>query len=309
MILAAREPAKTVPAGEVLPPATAAGPAALSVREKPPAPGSARWEMVIPKMNRPVAKPAPAPLPLPAPPAVKSPAPSRFSERRDSRKSTPTLSTRPEPFLSLGWKHILISAVAVGLATWVWLGTETPEGIAPSPGEIEAGSWSRRPARPAGAKAGGEIVTYDGSRDESNYRVEFAWTPGPKGVGMAFRARDAANYYAARLSLLPSKSPSVGQALSAEHFSVLAGVEGKHARKIVTLARKDPEINVRLEASGPAYTLYVQGTPVDYWNDERLTGGTVGFYEERNEPPAVQSLRFTFFKKGAASQTVAASLP
>ena len=39
-----------------------------------------------------------------------------------------------------------------------------------------------------------------------------------------------------------------------------------------------------------------------------LDSGPLGFYDERGQRPEVQSLRFTFVKKGAA-RTAAATLP
>jgi hypothetical protein len=56
-----------------------------------------------------------------------------------------------------------------------------------------------------------------------------------------------------------------------------------------------------MDASGPVFTLYVQGSPVDNWTDQRLPAGGFGFYEDRGHQLAVQGLRFTFLNKGALS--------
>jgi hypothetical protein len=53
--------------------------------------------------------------------------------------------------------------------------------------------------------------------------------------------------------------------------------------------------------------LFLQGIPADYWTDERFEAGSLGFYEERGERPALQALRFTLFKKSGL-QTVVTSL-
>ena len=47
---------------------------------------------------------------------------------------------------------------------------------------------------------------------------------------------------------------------------------------------------------------------MDYWTDARLNSGPLGFYDERGQRPEVQTLRFTFIKKGA-TRTAVASLP
>ena len=155
-----------------------------------------------------------------------------------------------------------------------------------------------------GAKNPREILIYSGSDDVKNYRIEFAWVPDTRGVGWLFRGTDSANYYAANLRLVQGgATPS----LSAEHFAVVKGVEGTHSRKVITLGRTLGQVLVRMDANGPAFTLYLQGSPADYWTDERFETGSLGFYAERGERPALQALRFTFFRKSGL-QTVVTSL-
>jgi hypothetical protein len=157
-----------------------------------------------------------------------------------------------------------------------------------------AGGWSRRPISPPGR----QIIAYDLSRDESNYRMEFSWTPGPQPVGWVFRTRDSGNYYGANLSLV---TPGDSSAVAVEHFSVLGGIETPHSRKVTALMRSEPAVRIRMDASGPVFTLYVQGSPVDNWTDQRLPTGGFGFYEERGQQTVVQALRFTFLNHGALS--------
>ena len=58
-------------------------------------------------------------------------------------------------------------------------------------------------------------------------------------------------------------------------------------------------MRVHMDAIGPTFTLSLQGSPVDYWTDSRLELGrgrvsmTSGDYGR-----VIQSLRFTFIKKG-----------
>jgi hypothetical protein len=149
-----------------------------------------------------------------------------------------------------------------------------------------------------------EILIYSGSEEVKNYRIEFAWVPDTRGVGWIFRGTDSANYYAAKLRLVQAgATPS----LSAEHFTVVKGVEGIHSRRVITLGQNPGQVQVRMDANGPAFTLYLQGNPADYWTDERFETGSLGFYAERGERPALQALRFTFFKKSGL-QTVVTSL-
>jgi hypothetical protein len=148
------------------------------------------------------------------------------------------------------------------------------------------------------------MSVYEASREESDYRLEFAWVPDAKGVGWVFRTRDAGDYYATRIS----RQEGSRAVLEVDHFSVIGGVEGEHSRRIVPLGSDSGLVRVRMDAIGPTFTLSLQGTPADYWTDARLVSGPLGFYDERGQRPEVRSLRFTFVKKGAA-RTAVASLP
>ena len=88
---------------------------------------------------------------------------------------------------------------------------------------------------------------------------------------------------------------------------MVKGVEGAHSRKVMTLGRTKGASYGAMDANGPAFTLYLQGSPADYWTDERFETGSLGFYEERGERPVLQALRFTLFKKSGL-QTVVTSL-
>lgn len=208
-------------------------------------------------------------------------------------------------FVPRRWKVLSLCAAVVVVGGVIAL--VRPSGEAPAssePASAAAGTWSRRTAYLVGAKDPREILIYSGSDEVKNYRIEFAWVPDTRGVGWLFRGTDSANYYAANLHLLQSGATPT---LSAEHFAVVKGVEGAHTRKVITLGRTLGQVLVRMDAIGPAFTLYLQGTPADYWTDERFETGSLGFYQERGNRPALQSLRFTFYKKSGL-QTVVTSL-
>jgi len=264
----------------------------------------AKWEMVIPKMTRPTPVPRPqrslerTAQQSPAPPkpetATAAETPTEISFYTDSEAS----------FVPRRWKMLSLCAAVVVVGGVIALVRPGGSGAASETSATAAGSWSRRTAYVVGGKEPREILVYSGFEDVKNYRIEFSWVPDTRGVGWLFRGTDSANYYAAKLRLLQAGATS---SLSAEHFSVVKGVEGTHTRKVITLGRTSSAVQVRMDANGPAFTLYVQGNPADYWTDERFETGSLGFYEERNERPVLQALRFTFFKKGGL-QTVVTSL-
>ncbi|MGH9593729.1 MAG: hypothetical protein ACRD5L_11595, partial [Bryobacteraceae bacterium] len=276
----------------------------------PPASRSdAQWEMVIPKMARPTPQRTPTPtiaaarVPLVE---IKPPESEPPADIVPVNERAVSFYTLQESFMPRRWKLLILAGLtilAIGLIAWVRPKASEPEADSSS-AQPAAGAWSRRTAFLVGSKEPREIVVYDGSNGLENYRFEFGWTPEPSGVGWIFRAQDSANYYAAKVALLQA---GITPAISLEHFTVANGVEGPHSRKVTTLSKATGSVLVRLDASGPAFTLYVDGNPVDYWNDSRFTSGSLGFYEDRGARPLVQTLRFTFQKKGG-TQTVLASL-
>jgi hypothetical protein len=216
--------------------------------------------------------------------------------------AAPAFVIPEESRLARSWRPLallVIVAVAVGSTVWI-----RPAKVAPSREQIadsfHRGGWARRSLLPPGRL----MSVYEPSRDESDYRMEFGWVPDERGVGWVIRTRDAGDYYAARVSLLQPRSSVV----VVEHFSVRGGAEGAHSRRVVQIGNHPGLVRVRMDAIGPAFTLSLQGSPVDYWTDERLNSGALGFYDERGLRPVIQSLRFTFIKKGVTRIAVA-SLP
>jgi hypothetical protein len=280
---------------------------ALKAAGPAPSGPDAKWEMVIPKMTRPVAarpqrslertteRAAPSPPAPPSPETASAETPTEISFYAGSEAS----------FVPRRWKMLsLCAAVVVVGCVIAWVRPTGKSATVTESSDIAAGTWSRRTAYLVGGTVPREILIYSGSEEVKNYRIEFAWVPDTRGVGWIFRGTDSANYYAAKVRLIqPGATPS----LSAEHFTVVKGVEGTHSRRVITLGQNPGQVLVRMDANGPAFTLYLQGNPADYWTDERFETGSLGFYAERGERPVLQALRFTFFKKSGL-QTVVTSL-
>ncbi len=272
-----------------------------------PLAAKAQWEMVIPKMVRPSAPPvAERILAAPfTPPATSAAATvDNAAKSAPAEYSAPAFALPEQSRLARSWRLMAVLSViilAAGFTLW-----DRPDASATRPEQVEEslhrGGWSRRSLLPPVRM----MSVYEASREESDYRLEFAWVPDAKGVGWVFRTRDAGDYYATRISLL---QPGARVVLVVEHFSVFGGVEGQHSRRVVPLGGAAAGlVRVRMDAIGPAFTLSLQGSAADYWTDARLDSGPLGFYDERGQRPEVQSLRFTFVKKGAA-RTAVASLP
>ncbi len=184
--------------------------------DTPPTGSAVRWEMMVPKMTRPPARPvaslnaATAPALAAPPKAAFVPAPAISPTAPVSAKPaaptapiqfvTPTflLHTPEDQFVARYWPQIVyvaITIMAVGCLIW-GLSSPSPAARSAASSAVNTASWSHQPVSPSGRS----VTLYEPSRSESDYRMEFSWVPDAAGVGWVFRTRDGNNYYAARLS-------------------------------------------------------------------------------------------------------------
>ena len=219
-----------------------------------PAGSAVRWEMMVPKMTRPPARPVASlsagaatlrRLWLPASKTHRSRSPQHpFASNRPPAYLDPicddgpdhSLHTPEDQFVAHYWPPLAFASDRSqswrsALLIWVdYPGKEassTAKRTAPHSfrRSDDAASWSHQPV----SSSGRSLIVYEPSRAESDYRMEFHWVPDAAGVGWVFRTRDENNYYAARLSLLQRGANGV---LMAEHFSVSEGTrESAHSRK------------------------------------------------------------------------------
>jgi hypothetical protein len=254
-----------------------------------------QWEMVVPKMARPA---TPKALPEVAPAA---------SNRKESTQPVEKETTPPEfnfvrdPLWVRAWSRLSVvarvtlagSVLVVGAGAWMWWSRQEAAATSSvSPPAILGGGWTRqRVYYGAGSNEIRRLVLYREAQNEADYRLQFKWSADAKGIAWVFRVRDTGNYYAARLTLYrDDRLPT----LKAEHFAVVAGIEREKRYKLTTLSESQARVTVLMEASGPAFTLSVDGHPVDYWTDARFASGGVGFMEARNEQLNIDSVRITF---------------
>jgi hypothetical protein len=263
-------------------------------RVAPAVPGNdhvTHWEMVVPKMVRPsVAKSTGIvpPQSLPAQDAKSRPqdgAPAVFYAPSFGRATA-------SDSVSVPWRWSVIVMALLGIVTWAWImfpGRETATRVAPS---AASPSWvSERAMFVVGTKQQRQLLIYQGSQPVSDFRAEFDWKPDQKGAGLVFRCVDRANYQALRIGIAAWQPVPT---LYEEHFAVLGGIETEHRRKIIPWNRRNAPIHFSLDVTGFAFTLSVQGSRFDYWTDQRLKNGDIGFFMNRNEQLSVEAVRFTF---------------
>jgi hypothetical protein len=260
------------------------------VSEEPPEPGStAQWEMKVPKMARPsskisaIAESAPAPVPRPEPLTPPDSVRQLHGERR--------WTFQP-------WGKLIFGAVlAAGVSTPVLLRLYHPRAQAPIDPASRAASWIREPSAPAGAKEARQLILYRPSLGATDGRIEFTWKVSDRALAWTFRVKDTDNYYAMAIKALrPGPSP----ALSVEHFTVYQGIESPHASKVFILSENNPALQIRMDVSGATFKLYLEGNAADYWTDNRLGAGALGFLEQPGQPADVEQVRMSFSQAGGA---------
>ena len=132
----------------------------------------------------------------------------------------------------------------------------------------------------------GPLAVFKPSIDMTDYRFEFLGEIDQKGMGCAFRAKDLNNFYALKFTVVrPGPLPMVRMV----RYAVINGKEGPHIEKPFPLTvRKDMLYRVMLNVQGSDFTIMAQGQVVDFWSDDRIKSGGIGFFCGRGEKARVR---------------------
>jgi hypothetical protein len=263
-----------------------------------------KWEMVIPKMARPssriaaVTEIAPREVPRPVPlPVYASDFPEPVPQLNSASQRTLRFRLGPP---SLAAKLLLGGVLAAGIATPILIRVyhSQPQDTANREAETRAGGWMRESSAPTGAQQPRQLVLYRTSLGATDSRLEFTWKVSNRPLAWTFRAKDPDNYYAMAIKALrPGPTP----ALFVEHFTVYEGVESPHSSKVLILGESSSALQIRMDVSGATFKLYLEGNAADYWTDNRLGAGGLGFLEQRDQPAEVESVRMSFSLAGSQS--------
>jgi len=139
-------------------------------------------------------------------------------------------------------------------------------------------SWSYDAA---GFVRPGPLAVFKPTVDLSDYRFEFLGEIDQKAMGWAFRAQDLNNYYAMKLVVVkPGPLPLV----HIVRYAVINGKEGPRVDKPLPLTvRSDMLYRIQVNTRGGDFTIMAQGQVIDFWSDNRLRHGGVGFFCNRGE--------------------------
>jgi hypothetical protein len=155
-------------------------------------------------------------------------------------------------------------------------------------GEWEGrGDWSKSWSYdPAGFVHTGLLALYKPSIPLTDYSMEFLGQIEKKSMGWVYRASDLDNYYASKIVLVKSGPMPVA---AIERYAVVNGKVSSMARRPMPVqVRTDMLYRIRMDVRGDGFTLTVQGQVVDYWSDNRLKTGGVGFFSAKGEQSSLR---------------------
>jgi len=114
-----------------------------------------------------------------------------------------------------------------------------------------------------------------------DYQVEFLAQIEKKSIGWVYRAADKGNFYASKLTVVkPGPLPSVALI----RYPVIDGKMGPAVEiPLRVLMHNDMPYRVQITVNGRDFTTSIEGQLVDYWRDDRLKTGGVGFFSDAGE--------------------------
>jgi hypothetical protein len=127
----------------------------------------------------------------------------------------------------------------------------------------------------------GRLRLWKESLGMTDYQMEFVGQIERKGLGWAYRATDANNFYATKITITkPGPLPTAD-------LVRYATVQGKQSSRVSLplpmVIRNDTLYRVLLTVKGDNFSTAVNGQMVDTWSDKRLTAGGIGFFSDRGE--------------------------
>lgn len=118
-----------------------------------------------------------------------------------------------------------------------------------------------------------------------NYQMEFQGQIEKRSMSWAFRATNAANYYAAKIIITkPGPLPNAGLV----HYAMLNGREFDRVQLPLPLTLERGEnYRVRVSVQDDRFVTYLNGQAISSWTDARLKRGGVGFFADDDDEQRV----------------------
>ena len=126
-----------------------------------------------------------------------------------------------------------------------------------------------------------ELALYSPSMGLADYRFEFLTQIENKSVDCVIRAHDPANYYALKFTVV---EPGPRPVLAMFRYPVIRGKKGRAVQMpLRMMIHANTPYRVSVDVKGSRYQTYVDGEEADFWTDDRLRTGGVGFFSDAGE--------------------------
>jgi hypothetical protein len=133
--------------------------------------------------------------------------------------------------------------------------------------------------------APGSLRIWNRSTLLQNYQMEFQGQIEKKSLSWAFRATNAANYYAAKIVITkPGPLPNAGLI----HYAMLNGHEFDRVQLPLPLTlERGQNYEVRVSVHDDRFVTYLNGQAISSWKDARLKRGGIGFFADNDDEQRV----------------------
>jgi hypothetical protein len=133
--------------------------------------------------------------------------------------------------------------------------------------------------------APGSLRIWNRTTTLENYQMEFQGQIEKRSMSWAFRASNAANYYAAKIVITKSgPEPNAGLV----HYAMLNGREFDRAQLPLPLTlQRGENYRVRVSVQDDRFITYLNGQAISSWTDPRLKRGGVGFFADNDDEQRV----------------------
>jgi hypothetical protein len=133
--------------------------------------------------------------------------------------------------------------------------------------------------------APGSLRIWNRTTTLENYQMEFQGQIEKRSMSWAFRATNAANYYAAKIVITkPGPEPNAGLV----HYAMLNGHEFDRVQLPLPLTlQRGEDYRVRVSVQDDHFITYLNGQAISSWTDPRLKRGGVGFFADNDDEQRV----------------------
>jgi hypothetical protein len=126
----------------------------------------------------------------------------------------------------------------------------------------------------------------------SNYHVDFIARIDERGMGFVFRAVDARNYQAVKLVM---SRPGPVPEWHVIRYAVIGGKEMSRSDKLLPVSLTPGKFfTAQMDVLGADFTLMVLDKVADFWTDDRLKAGGIGFFCGKGEQARVRHVEVSY---------------